>query len=345
MKAAYQLHNKIHVGDIPAPTPGTGQALVRTCACGICASDQHFLHGAEKMVAISREIGGPYGHLDLDRPIVPGHEFVGEIIDYGPGSKRLVKVGRRVTSLPAFKFPTGRVEIVGHSNEYPGGFAEYFLLDENLLMEIPEGLSDDLAVMTEPLAVGLEHARMGRPEKDDVPLVVGCGAIGLAVIAGLKLMGVGPVLAADFAPSRRDLALHMGADVVIDPRELSPYGPVPGLGMRRATLVYECVGRSGMLDLITRSVGRGARIVMGGYCQEPETVFVPCGQMKKLQIIFAGGEEQRDLDLALRSITDGVVDVRPWLGERIGLTGVADAIDAMADPAMPIRTVVDPRLP
>jgi threonine dehydrogenase-like Zn-dependent dehydrogenase len=137
----------------------------------------------------------------------------------------------------------------------------------------------------------------------------------------------------------------MGADVVIDPRELSPYGPVQGLGMRRATLIYECVGVRGMLNEIVKSVGHGARIIMGGFCLEPEHLYVPCAQLKRLRIEFAGGEEPEDIALALRSIADGTVDVRPWLGARIGLGNVASALEAMKDPRSPIRTVVDPRLP
>lgn len=343
MKAAYQLDNKMHVGDVPDPVPGKGQVLVRTHSCGLCASDQHFLHSGAQMVELSREIGGPYSHIDMSKIIVPGHEYVGEIIDHGPGCEKRLKTGTKVTSLPAMFGADGRVDIVGISNDFPGGFGEYMLLDETLLMEVPSALDDDMAAMTEPLAVGLEHARMGRPTKDDIPLVVGCGAIGLGVIAGLKLLGIAPIVATDFDPQRRELAIAMGAHIVIDPRDLSPYGPLPDLGNKRATLVYECVGRPGLLDLITRSVGYGARIVMGGFCNTPESVFVPCAQMKKLQIIFAGGEEQEDLDTALRAIADGTIDVTPWIGARIGLSKVAESMDNMAEPGAPVRTVVDPR--
>lgn len=343
MRAAYQLNKQIHVGDLPEPKPGKGQALVRTHSCGLCASDAHFLHSCEKMVAMSQEFGGPYRDIDLSKLIVPGHEYVGEILDYGPGSSRPLKTGTRVTSIPVVMHAPDRFEVVGISNNLPGGFGEYMLLDETLLMEIPTALDDDMAALTEPLAVGLEHARSGRPEPDDVPLVVGCGAIGLAVIAGLKLLGASPIIASDLDPHRRELAIAMGADVVIDPRELSPYGPVHDLGMRRATLIYECVGVPGVLNEIVKSVGNGARIVMGGFCLEPESLYVPCAQLKRLRIDFAGGEEPEDMALALRSIADGTVDVRPWLGARIGIGEVAGALEAMKDPRSPIRTIVDPR--
>jgi threonine dehydrogenase-like Zn-dependent dehydrogenase len=341
MKAAYLQNNRIHVGEVPDPVPLGGQALVRTLRCGLCASDAHFVHLGNKVVELSKKFGGPYSHLDLSRVIVPGHEYVGEIVDYGPGSRRPLKVGTKVTSQPVMR-RAGSHSVIGQSHDCPGGFGEYMLLDENALMEVPSGLDNDMAAMTEPLAVGLEHARSGEPAKGDVPLVVGCGAIGLGVIVGLKLMGIGPIVAADFDPKRRALALKMGADVVIDPQELSPYAPIHGLGNKRANLIYECVGKPGLLLQIMNSVGFGARIVVGGFCLEPEQLYVPSGQMRRLKIFFAAGEEQQDLDLALRSIADGKVDIESWIGARIGLTGVNDALHAMSTPAAPVRTVVDP---
>ncbi|HET8710859.1 MAG TPA: alcohol dehydrogenase catalytic domain-containing protein [Spongiibacteraceae bacterium] len=343
MKAAYLFNGEIKVGEVADPTPAKGQVLVRTCACGLCASDVHFLNSGPKLVERSQEYGGPYANVDLSRPFVPGHEFVGEIIDYGPGSARKLKIGTRVTSVPVITH-NSKHSIIGYSGDFPGGFGEYMLLDEEKLMEVPTALDDDRAAMIEPLAVGLEHARAGEPNQSDVALVIGCGAIGLGVIAGLKLLGIAPIIAADFDAGRREIALQMGADIAVDPREMSPYAPMPTLGMRRPTIVYECVGVPGLLNEMMRAVGFGAKIVMGGFCIDPEEIFVPCGQMKRLKIHFACGEEQQDLDLALRAIADGRIDVTPWLsGPRIGLSGVADALEKMKSPTAPVRTVVDPR--
>jgi threonine dehydrogenase-like Zn-dependent dehydrogenase len=237
----------------------------------------------------------------------------------------------------------GGHSVIGQSHAYPGGFGEYMLLDENLMMAVPPGLDDSLAAMTEPLAVGLEHSRSGEPTSSDVILVIGCGAIGLGVIAGLKLRGLGPVIASDLDPARRELALRMGADLVLDPRERSPYEPSPQLGAGPPTLIYECVGAPGLLTQIMQAAGFGARIVIGGFCLEPEQIYVPNGQTKRLKIFFAAGEEQQDLDLALESIVNGAVDIGPWVGARIGLNGVGPALEQMRSPASPIRTVVDPR--
>jgi threonine dehydrogenase-like Zn-dependent dehydrogenase len=292
MKAAYIQNGEVLVGDMPDPVPSRGQALVRTHSCGMCASEQHFLHSGRNVIDLSRQYGGPYARLDFARPFVPGHEYVGEVIDYGPGSKRTVPTGRRVTSVPVMRHAGGH-SVIGFSHECPGGWGELMLLDENVLMEIPSDLDDDMAAMTEPLAVGLEHARRGRPTRDDAVLVIGCGAIGLGVIAGLKLMGIAPIIAADFHRARRDAAIGMG--------------------------------------------------VMGGYCMEAEQFYVFAAQNKRLTVHFAAGEEQQDMELALRSIADGSIDVRPWLRERIGLGAVAEAVARMSGPLAPIRNVIDPR--
>src|SRR5262249_33447520 len=161
-----------------------------------------------------------YAALDMARPFVPGHEYVGEIIDYGPGSKRPVAVGRKVTSVPIMR-QSGVHAVVGFSHDCPGGFGEYMLLDEDMIMEVPSALDDNIASRTEPRAVGLEHARRGKPARDDVALVIGCGAIGLGVIAGLELMGIAPIIATDYHASRREIALRMGAHIALDPGAVS----------------------------------------------------------------------------------------------------------------------------
>lgn len=342
MKAAYILDGEVHVGEVPDPTPGRGQALVRTHSCGLCASDAHFLRSGAEVVGLCREHGGPYAGLDLSRPFVPGHEYVGEILDYGPGSNRPVKVGRKVTSIPIMR-QSGAHSVIGFHNDCPGGFGEYMLLDENMLIEVPPDLDDDLAAMTEPLAVGLEHARRGQPTKEDVPLVVGCGAIGLGVICGLRLQGIGPIVAADFHEGRRHVALQMGADIAIDPRHVSPYEPIPDLGDRQVNLVYECTGVPGLLQQIIQSVRFDSRIVIGGYCMEPEQVLAFSAQNKRLTVYFAGGEEPQDMALALQCIADGRIDIGAWIGSRIGLGGVGRALAEMSWPEAAIRTVVDPR--
>jgi threonine dehydrogenase-like Zn-dependent dehydrogenase len=341
MKAAILRGGRIEVGQVPDPIPARGQALVRTHACGLCAADAHFVELGRELVESSRRFGGPYADLDFDRDLVMGHEFVGEIVEYGQGSRRPLPLGTLVTSIPVVSHSGGH-STVGQSHDYPGGYGEYMLLDEHRIMAIQPGVDPALAAMTEPMAVGLEHSRVGQATADDVVLVIGCGAIGLGVIVGLERAGLGPIVASDLNPARRDLAARMGADVVLDPRERSPY-TLEGNGVGTPTLIYECVGAPGILNQIMLSAGFGARIVIGGYCLEPEQLYIPNGQNRRLKLFFAAGEEQQDLDLALKMITEGLVDVGSWVGARVGLSGVGDALLEMRGPTSPIRTVLDPR--
>ena len=135
----------------------------------------------------------------------------------------------------------------------------------------------------------------------------------------------------------------MGAHVAVDPREADPHAPLPDVG-RPPNLIYECVGRTGMLQQLVEAAPFNGRIVMGGYCMEEERMFVFAAQNKRLNVQFAGGEESQDMELAMRAIGDGRIDVAPWLGARIGPSGVAAAIAAMSGPDAAVRVVVDPRL-
>jgi 2-desacetyl-2-hydroxyethyl bacteriochlorophyllide A dehydrogenase len=341
VKAAILEQGRIHVGDFPDPTPEQGQVVVRTHRCALCASDAHFLSSGHTIVERSQKNNGPYAGVDLNKPIVMGHEFVGEIVDYGPGSRRPLPIGTVVTAVPGVRLGDG-FGIVGYYHECPGGYGEYMLLDEDLLLEVPRELDPDLAALIEPLAVGIEHARAGAIAPGEIPLVIGCGAIGLGVIAALKLQGIAPIVACDFDARRRALARTMGADIVIDPRDCSPYQPHPDLGDRAPNVVYECVGRAGIMNTIVDEIVHGGRIVMGGYCLDPEEIYVPTAQNKRLQIHFAGGEMPEDMLAARDAIVAGSVDLRPWLGEGIGLAGVEDALLRMSDPSEPVRRVVDP---
>ena len=134
-------------------------------------------------------------------------------------------MGTRVCSVPIVVTPTG-VEQIGYSNTYPGALAEHMVLQEMLLLPVPDSLDTDLAALTEPLAVGEHAVGLSGLEPGQPCLVVGCGPVGLAVIAALKGRGHGPVLAADFSPTRRRLAEAFGADEVIDPADGVPPRPL-----------------------------------------------------------------------------------------------------------------------
>src|SRR3977135_1098282 len=97
------------------------------------------------------------------------------------------------------------------------------LVEESLMMPVPNGLPPDVAALTEPMAVAWHAVRRGEVGKRQVAIVIGCGPVGLGVILMLKAKGVRTVVASDYSPGRRALAEACGADVVVDPAEDSPF--------------------------------------------------------------------------------------------------------------------------
>jgi len=358
MRAAIMRNRKLVIDEIPTPEPGPGEVLVKTLACGICGSDLHTLKHADKLVEISRRSGGAF-NMDLGRDIVMGHEFCAEVVDHGLGTTKQLKAGTRVCSMPVLLRPRG-VETVGYSNDNPGGYGEYMRLTEALLLEVPNGLSTEHAALTEPMAVGLHAVEKARLERNDVPLVIGCGPVGLAVIAALRLKEARPIIAADFSPRRRDLALAMGADVVVNPAERSPYEswremavwsdpsrapqlPVwmPGPPLRPAVM-FECVGVPGVIDQIMASAPQGTRIVVVGVCMEQDAIQPMFGINKELNLQFVLGYSPEEFTRTLHHIAEGMTKPEPLITGKVGVERVAQAFEDLGSPEHHAKILVEP---
>jgi threonine dehydrogenase-like Zn-dependent dehydrogenase len=358
MRAAVMRQKKLVVDDVPAPEPGPGEVLVKTLACGICGSDLHALKHAEHLVEGARRSGGPFV-MDLARDIVMGHEFCAEIVDHGPQTAKALKAGTRVCSLPVLIRPSG-VETVGYSNDNPGGYGEYMRLTEALLLEVPNGLSTEHAALTEPMAVGLHAVEKARLDDADVPLVIGCGPVGLAVIAALTLKNARPIIAADFSRRRRELAVSLGADVVVDPAEKSPYESwkemaawsdpseaptlppwMPGPPLRPA-VIFECVGVPGVIDKIMTSAPPAARIVVVGVCMERDAIEPMFGINKELNLQFVLGYTAEEFAATLHNIAEGKTRVEPLVTGKVGVEGVAKAFEDLASPERHAKILVEP---
>jgi threonine dehydrogenase-like Zn-dependent dehydrogenase len=358
MRAAVMRNRQLVVDEVPTPEPGPGQVLVKTLACGICGSDLHTLKYAEQLIEASRRTGGVY-QWDVNRDVVLGHEFCAEVVDYGPHTQKTLKPGTRVCSMPILIRAQG-VEAVGFSNDSPGGYGEYMRLTEGLLMEVPNGLSSERAALVEPLAVGLHAVERARLDKDDVPLVIGCGPVGLAVIAALRLKGTRPIVAADFSPLRRQLAQKMGADVVVDPAEKSPYQSwqevaayadptkapplppwVPGPALRPA-VIFECVGVPGVIEQIMTGAAPGARIVVVGVCMGKDTIEPMFGIGKELNVQFVLAYTPEEFGAMLRHVAEGEILTEPLITGKIGVAGVARAFEELASPENHVKIIVEP---
>lgn len=221
MKAITCQNEVLSLVDMPDPAPTKGQVLLRVLRCGICGSDLHLQHHCDHMSALARRVGYPIFPGKEDA-IVYGHEFCGEILDHGKDSSRKLSIGTRVCAVPLIR--RGKeIDMIGLSAHSAGAYAEQIVVQDSLIMPIPNGLSDDLAALTEPMAVALHAYRRSDIRKSDVAIVVGCGPVGLAVICMLKAHGVRKVIASDYSAGRRALAQRAGADIIINPAENSPF--------------------------------------------------------------------------------------------------------------------------
>lgn len=359
MRAVIRRNKQLVCDEIAELAPAEGQVLVKTLACGICGSDLHALHHMEHMIDLSRRAGGAPGGFDPTADTVFGHEFCAEVLDFGPGCSRALKPGARVVSMPVTLTASG-VEALGFSNRLPGGFAERMILSEALLLEVPNGLPTDQAAMTEPFAVGAHAVAKARLDSDSVSLVVGCGPVGLAVIAGLKAAGHGPVIAADFSPRRRAAAERLGADVVIDPARESPHDRWEGLGVPKARaaqtmmrmmgsrfgrpVVFECVGAPGVVQALIEAAPAGAQIVVAGVCMETDRIEPSMAITKEIELTFVLGYTPEEFAGTLRQLSEGVIEVSGLVTGEVGLEGVAQAFRDLGDPEAHVKILVRPEI-
>ncbi|MCB1691844.1 MAG: zinc-binding dehydrogenase [Pseudomonadales bacterium] len=355
MRAAVMRNRELVVDHIDAPVPSAGEVLVKTLACGICGSDLHALKHAHTM----NEMSDSAFKMDLSRDIVMGHEFCAEVLDFGPGTSKALKAGDRVCSVPITVRGGGSLS-VGYSDLVPGGYSEQMVLFEPLLLKVPNGLSTDLAALTEPMAVGYHAVMKAGVQPGEVPLVIGCGPVGLAVILALKTLGIGPVVAADFSPARRKLAETVGADVVVDPAKSSPYeawehlaskdengadippNPLTGGLTFRNGVYFECVGVPGVIDAMMKGAKRGCRIVVVGVCMEQDHILPLTGIGKELAMQFVLGYTPEEFAATLHNIAEGKLSVEPLITGRVGIEDVPQAFHDLADPEKHAKILVIP---
>jgi threonine dehydrogenase-like Zn-dependent dehydrogenase len=339
--------------DVADPQPGPGQVLVDVKACGICGSDLHFVeHGATMIELGARMEGRPdlgSTPLDLDDDVFMGHEFCGEVVEVGPdpgGSGADPGApgpgpGTIVTSMPVMITPAG-MEALAYTNVLPCGYSERMLLSSALVLEVPNGLDPRHAALTEPMAVGLHAVNRAGLAPGDGALVLGCGPVGLAVIAALGLRGVEPIVAADLSAARRLLASTMGAHEVVDPTVEPAFDAWARTGGGRPLVVFEAIGVPGILDEVLRVAPSQSRVVIVGVCMQPDTITPFYGIGKELNLQFVLGYDPMEFEASLRSIAEGDIDVSPMITGEVPLEEVPDAFTQLARPDEHCKILVVP---
>ena len=241
-------------------------------------------------------------------------------------------------------------------------YAEQVVVEESLMFALPNGLSPDVGVLTEPMAIGYHAVRRAEVGKKDVAIVVGCGAVGLAVIAMLKAKGVRTIVASDFSRGRRDLASKCGADIVVGPNEGSAYEalgergfvktvpdaawgavvtieklkklPLPvswhhvwraaeRLGVKpKRPVIFECVGIPGIIDDIITSAPLFSRVVVVGVCMEADRFRPVMAINKEIDLRFVVSYTPLEFRDTLHLLAEGKVNSTPVVTGTVGLPGV-----------------------
>ena len=378
MKAVVCQQAELSVQDLPEPTPAKGQVRLEVLRCGICGSDLHARHGLDEWADLSQSLGyDRFGRSS--QPVVFGHEYSGAVAEYGPGCKKDVLTGAPVVALPLIR--NGSViDTVGLSQHAPGAYAEQLLVQESLMLAVPNGLPPDVAALTEPMAVAYHAVRRGDVGRRQVAIVIGCGPVGLGVILMLKAQGVRTVVASDYSPGRRALAQACGADVVVDPAAESPYAvgadkhltdapsafelavgtkeklarlPVGWWHVWRLAerlgagpkfpVVFECVGVPGVIESIVQGAPLFSRVVVVGVCVGEDRFRPAVAINKEIDLRFVLGYTPLEFRDTLHMLAEGKVDPRPLMTGTVGLDGVAGAFEALSDPERHAKILIDPK--
>lgn len=263
MKAARWYGKKdIRVETADIPSPKSNQVKIAVKYTGICGSDLHEYLGGP--IFIPTQNAHPYSGQKA--PITMGHEFSGEIVEIGDAVKN-VQVGDRVTVEPIL----AKDGLVGKYNldenlgfvglMADGGFAEFCVVDANLVHKLPDGIDYEQGALTEPAAVALYAVRQSKLKAGDKAVVFGCGPIGLLVIEALRAAGASDIYAVELSPERSAKARELGA-IVLDPTKADVVAEIKALTDGGADVSFEVTGVSPVLKQAIEAVKNDGECVI-----------------------------------------------------------------------------------
>ncbi len=338
MKAAvYKGKQRFEIEEIPTPSPGPNQVLVKVHFCAICGTDVHaFLY-------------------DIAPPgTVLGHEFAGDVVEVGP-SVTAWKVGDRVIGgggdPPPGEEPLTRTHprynyrTMGFPEGSIRGYAEYVLMEEWAPILIPDGISDEEAAMCEPTAVAVHAVRNSDLKLGDTVGILGAGPIGLLTLQAAKAAGASAVYVSEPAPERARVAAELGADAVINPLQQDLGVEIDALtGGIGPDIVFDCAGFPSTLDQAFNIVRSRGQVVLVAVPWE-ELPLRPVDWMARETSFKASwGSLPGDWHRALKLMSSGKLTVKPLISEvgYIPLEGMQEAFEGLTKPSSQLQLVVRP---
>ena len=339
--AVYKGEGRLAVEDIPTPSAGPGQVVVRVRYCAICGTDVH---------AVMYDVAPPGS--------VMGHEYCGVVAEVGEGVSQW-QVGDRVVggggnppsgaaASGARSHPRFNYRVMGFpENARPRAYAEYILLEEWEPVPIPEGVSDEEAALAEPCAVAVRATRLSQIKLGDAALVMGAGPIGLFCMQTARAAGATSVFVSEPAPARAEAARKLGADAVIDPaREDVERRVVELTGGLGPDIVFECAAapNPSTLDAALNIAARGGQVVLVAIAWEPTPLLTPNWMAREVKLQASFGTQPEDWRVALDLIKSGRVAVEHMLSDTnfLPLDDIQGAFDALMRPSTQVQMVVRP---
>ena len=298
---------RLETTELPDPQPGAGEVVVRVSGCGICGSD---LHLAAEMATAGT---------------VLGHEIAGEVVALG-ADVSTARLGDAVAVRPFVGCGTckycraGRqdhcasFELIGMQR--PGGFAELTVARASELFALPATMRAADHPLVEPFAVARRGLRRGGLVAGEDVIVLGGGPIGLAVTHWARALGADRIVVSDPLQQRRELAVALGADHAVDPRE------VAGVAGDGAPLVVECSGKPRVLDQALQLAAVDGRVAVVGICMTNDTYFPWWGIHKELDVRFSIYYGREDFTDTIDALANGALSPDGLVTETIGLDEV-----------------------
>lgn len=326
--------DSVFVGDAPVPVPEPNEALVQTTITGVCGSDTHAAHGRHPFISL---------------PYHPGHEVVGVVRGVGPEVTQIA-VGDRVTvepTLPCWNCKmctTGRENLCENLQFFgcgydQGGMAEYFTVRANRLHKIPADFSDQQAILIEPLSTPVHAVRLSGELGGKTVVILGAGTIGLLVLAVVRAKGARRVVVTDVLASKRDRALRLGADVVLDSSTDDVVGQAREALGESADVVFDCVAIQPTVDQAIGMAVKGGTVVIVGVPSSDVTVPLPIIQDRQVRIQGSATYLPEDYAESMTLIAAGAVRAEDFVTASFPLEQVSDAF-ALSTAGEQVKVVI-----
>ena len=337
MKAAvfHKAGEPLAVETIDDPKPEKGEVIIKIKHCGICGTD---LHATEE-------------HAGAVDGTVMGHEFTGEIVDFGTDRPGGWKEGDRLCSIPfigcgeCLECRTGRPfqcatrKIIG--SDVTGGYAEYTRVHLNEAIKLPDSVSWNEGALVEPLAVGIHGVRAASSIEGKNVLIIGAGPIGLATALWCNFFGARQVVISELDQGRADMAMRFGATAMVDAK-----GDVPGQFKQIAggppDIIFECVGVPGMIGQCVMMAPFGAELVVVGFCTQPDTFIPAIAMANEVTMKFVIAYTKQDFQFVVDMIASDRIDVEHMITDVVSFDQFPDAFEALRTPTDQCKVLLDP---